>query len=298
MEFKQKRTRRTKIDLAKKHITKFFSKPNAIYKRKDIHETLRTNRYKWSLAESTQVDDFIKTLINWEVLIEHKVEFDDSYPSKKIYSTPGTDERLVMLSLYPNQYLAYYTALAYHNLTEQLPTNIYLSHETNKGSLGKIEDQSAIDKAFEKPPRITSKKVVKGDRTYVFTEANYSKKLGVIKVEFDLDISVLVTNIERTLIDAMIKPEYCGGVWEVLSAFEAAGKRASVNRMMAYLTKLNYIYPYHQRLGFYLERSGAYEVTQIEQVARKDIEWAFYLAHGLKDLLFDDKWQVYYPKGM
>ena len=61
------------------------------------------------------------------------------------------------------------------------------------------------------------------------------------------------TNLERTLIDAAVRPVYAGGVFEVRKAYQLAKEKVSVNRLAALLQKLNYIYPYHQAIGFYLE---------------------------------------------
>ena len=59
------------------------------------------------------------------------------------------------------------------------------------------------------------------------------------------------TNLERTLIDATVRPVYAGGVFEVRKAYELAKEKVSVNRLAALLQKLDYTYPYHQAIGFY-----------------------------------------------
>jgi len=57
---------------------------------------------------------------------------------------------------------------------------------------------------------------------------------------------VRVTNLERTLIDAVVRPAYSGGVFEVAKAFELAKDQVSVNAMGAMLGKLRFAYPFHQ----------------------------------------------------
>ena len=75
-----------------------------------------------------------------------------------------------------------------------------------------------------------------------------------------------MTNVERTLIDATVKPMYAGGVFEVAKAFALANDRLSVNKLMPMLRKLDFSYPYHQAIGYYLERAG-YKSSQLAHVA-------------------------------
>ncbi len=88
------------------------------------------------------------------------------------------------------------------------------------------------------------------------------------------------TNLERTLIDATVRPVYAGGVFEVRKAYELAKEKVSVNRLAALLQKLDYIYPYHQAIGFYLERAG-YKVGLVSLLRRFPMEFDFYLAHDM-----------------
>ena len=51
----------------------------------------------------------------------------------------------------------------------------------------------------------------------------------------------MVTGVERTLIDATVRPVYSGGINEVLTAFSRASKMVSINKLVAMLKKINYI---------------------------------------------------------
>jgi predicted transcriptional regulator of viral defense system len=109
-------------------------------------------------------------------------------------------------------------------------------------------------------------------------------------------VRVRLTNLERTLIDISVRPIYAGGVAEVLKAFELAKDRVSVNRMAAILQKLGYVYPYHQAIGFYLDRAG-YSESSVELMQRFPMDFDFYLDYKMGKTDYVKKWRLYIPKG-
>jgi hypothetical protein len=77
-----------------------------------------------------------------------------------------------------------------------------------------------------------------------------------------------------------------------------AAARVSINKLIAYLRRIGHAYPFHQAIGFYLERTGVYSESQIELVRRIPINFDFYLEHGIKDAEYSKEWRLYFPKGM
>ena len=107
-----------------------------------------------------------------------------------------------------------------------------------------------------------------------------------------------MTDLERTLIDIVVRPFYAGGVGEVTKAYERAGSRASTNRLAALLRQLDYVYPYHQAVDFYLERSGVFTESAIELFRGKfEFEFDFYLTYQMKEVRYDHRWRLFVPKG-
>ena len=103
------------------------------------------------------------------------------------------------------------------------------------------------------------------------------------------------TSLERTLIDIAVRPIYSGGISEVAKAYRFAQERVSVNVLAATLDKLNYVYPYHQAIGFYLERAG-YKPTQLDLLRRFPMKFDFYLMHGMKETQYVKDWRLHIPK--
>mgnify|MGYP000533613284 CR=1 FL=1 len=71
----------------------------------------------------------------------------------------------------------------------------------------------------------------------------------------------------------------------------------SINKLAAYLRTLNFTYPYHQAIGFYLERAGDYSDSQINLIRQFPIEFDFYLTYQMKNPDYNERWRLFIPKG-
>ena len=110
--------------------------------------------------------------------------------------------------------------------------------------------------------------------------------------------NVRVTDVERTLIDIAVRPINAGGVAEVLKAYQRAGQRASVNRIAALLRQIGHVYPYHQAVGFYLDRSGAFSDGAIELFRSKfEFKFDFHLTYEMRQPRYDARWKLFVPDG-
>jgi predicted transcriptional regulator of viral defense system len=201
-------------------------------------------------------------------------------------------------SLNSDAYFCHYTAVRLHGFTEQIPKTIYLNVEQKMRGGGGELTQEAIDRAFRSKCR-TSKNFVdyKGRRIYMLNGRN-TKSLGVVEIETDDTSGPLrVTDVERTLIDATVRPVYSGGVHEVAKAFKEAAGQFSVNKLAAYLRKLNYTYPYHQSIGYYLDHAGTYRASQIELLRQFPMEYDFYLTYQMDEPEYVAQWRLFVPKG-
>ncbi|MBN1765422.1 MAG: hypothetical protein JW860_09220 [Sedimentisphaerales bacterium] len=90
--------------------------------------------------------------------------------------------------------------------------------------------------------------------------------IGVVEADGYEGEKIQLTDIERTLIDIAVRPEYAGGPFEVLRAYKSAKNKVSINRLTALLKKINYVYPYHQVIGYYLDKAGVYQKSQIDRI--------------------------------
>jgi hypothetical protein len=199
-------------------------------------------------------------------------------------------------SLNAQGYFTHFTAIYLNDLTEQSPKTIYFNVEQGAtGGAGQLT-QEALDRAFKAEARLSSNVVeYKGTRIVKLNGRN-TAKLGVLEKRRAKAGAVRVTDVERTLIDAAVRPAYSGGIAVAAKAFELAKEAVSVNKLTAYLRKLRYVYPYHQALGFYMERAG-YEEPLLNLLEQFPIEHDFYLQHAMKSPVLNKRWRLYVPKG-
>lgn len=293
----------TRLQIARKDIFRVFDDlTSPILRLRDIKAMITEHREGWRLAQSTRSSDFIAYLIKSGKLKRFEFRFPQRPETR--YAWGDVPLQSVLLTLKPGCHFSHYTAVQMHELTEQDSKTIYLNFEqpAKPAPAGELE-QERIDAAFARKPRMTNNITRIGDLRICLLNGKSTGYLGVESREVSVEggngkAVVRVTDLERTLIDIAVRPFYAGGVAEVLKAYKRAGSRASVNRLAALLAQLGYKYPYHQAVGFYIERSGAFTPSAIELFRGKfKYEFDFYLAYEMKRTDYNREWRLHVPKG-
>ncbi len=288
---------KTRIAIAKPDILKLFdASSQKIFELSDIREILAENRGYWRLAMNMSCSRFIDYLIKNAKL--RKEIFGFSYRSIVRYTWGEVPFYELLLALKPKSYFTHYTAIYFHELTEQIPKTIYVNVEQEPKPRSKSElVQDRIDFAFKRATRISKNATKKGDYTIRLLNGMHTGNAGVIESVGHAGEKIQLADVERTLIDIAVRPEYSGGPYEVLKAYRLAKDKVSINRLSALLKQINYVYPYHQIIGFYLDKAGVYKNSQIELLRKTEIKYKFYLMHKMIDLDYSKKWRLYFPKG-
>lgn len=297
--------RLSRIEIAKPDILDTFSQGQKVLRSSEIAEIFNLYHNTWKLAKSTSLNDFISFLIRKSLL--HKVSFQFPHRGVSGYTWGKVSLLETLIKLVDRSFYSHYTALRIHGLTEQIPKTIYLNHEKNLSSSHPIKDgvmyeQEAIDQAFKKPPRATNNEIELPEEGYrvVMLQSAYHGGIGIVNGVFndgsEQGLSIRYTDLERTMIDIVIRPFYAGGVPEVAKAFENAKGRLSVTTMSAMLKSMRFGYPYHQAVGYYLERAG-YKPSLVDIFRRMPMERDFYLVHGLEKTTYCSDWRLNIPDG-
>jgi len=202
----------------------------------------------------------------------------------------------VAATLAPQAYLSHGAAVLLHGLSDQLPRTICVSREQSP-QFRKADTltQGGIDKAFLQPERVSNALFTYDNFQFVLLHGKNTGRLEVGAIMYGRE-QLSVTKLERTLIDITVRPAYAGGVYQVLEAYRRAQPDMSTSILLATLKKLDYIYPYHQAIGFYMQQAG-YKPEQYERLRGLGLNHDFYLAHGLREREFDSAWRLHFPKG-
>ena len=287
-----------KLEAALSQIKKTLNtKDTKIFSRKQIEEILSYNRQAWDLNKKTTVKTFIEFLIETDTLEEAIFDFPTRKEVRFIFGDASNFE--LAQSLKPSAYLTHSTAMYLHELTKQPPDPVYINQEQPKPhnrNSGLIQEN--IDKAFKNRSRVSHDIAeYKGVRVCIL-HGQKTSGLGVIKMTGRKGELLQVTSLERTLIDIAVRPVYSGGVSEVLKAYRLARSKVSIEKLVATLNTMNFVYPYHQAIGFYLERTGLYTSSELQQFSEIPMEFNFYLEYSIKDSDYSDKWRLYFPRGL
>src|SRR5260370_4528157 len=226
----------TRLQLAKKEtIVIFDAAEKRIFSRRHLSFILLQQRGGWNLGESTTADEFIKFLIQKAKLKEAKLE-SKSYVCPTRYAWGETSPYLLALSLRKAGYLSHATAVFLHSLTDQIPKTIYVNFEQSpKPRPGGRMTQEAIARAFANQQRRTNYVFRYKDWQIAILSGKQTGRLGVLTTRTPQGESLDITNLERTLIDIPIRPDYPRTVYQVLQSFRSAKQQMSVNALLAIL---------------------------------------------------------------
>jgi hypothetical protein len=274
----------------------FATSGQRVFRRTDLATVLHQYGAEWRIPGVTSTDKFVAFLIEHDILRQVVLE-SEHYRSLKRYVRQDPSPYELGLSIGKSPYLSHASAVAVHGLTDQIPKVVYVNDEqTPKNLPTPTLTQEGIDRAFAGGQRTSRAIYLAGSVRIAVIGGKHTGRLEVGQIRALDGTLVDVTKLERTLIDIAVRPDYAGGPYQVLDAYTAARGRVSINVFVATLKKLAYAYPYHQVVGFYMQRAG-YDPGKLEQLKRLGLNFDFYLAYGMRERDFNSDWRLYIPKG-
>ena len=274
----------------------FVDTKQTVFTSKDMREILSENREKWRLPQSVTLTDFLDLLTSQIGLRQIELK-SETYPStaRLLWKNPSPFE--VALSLKPASYLSHGTAVFLHSLSDEIPKTIYVNQEQRPKTTKGVLSQDRLDFAFSRSQRMSNAVFVFDRQRIVVLSGKNTGRLEVGSIEGPKGEILPVTKAERTLIDIIVRPAYAGGVLQVLEAYRRAKDLLSVNVLIATLKKMDFLYPYHQAIGFVMQRVG-YEEHRYSPLQALGLDFDFYLTHGMKNPQYNSDWRLFFPQGM
>ena len=289
----------SKITAAQAKIAGHFNTTRkSVYSQGELQDLIEINRGTWDLPQTTSTPRIIDKLIGNEFIKSHLFTFNnESEHLFYLYKEPSVYE--IATALRAKSYISHYPAVFLHDLTTQVPKTIYTTQELSaKPNRNTNLVQSAIDKAFAQPQRRSQLITVFDDYTIVLLNGMHTNRSGVLLSTRHKN-AFSYTNLERTLIDITVRPNYAGGAFAVLDAYRKAVQSNSIssNKFLATYSSIPFIYPYHQAIGFLLQKAG-YTGRLLDELQNRPITYDFYLDYDMKEKSYDNTWMLWYPTGM
>jgi hypothetical protein len=284
------------LESALPHISTFFDHTSKkVFRQFELSNIFSSQKTTWQLPERIGVTAFITFLLDKNMINKVYISFGNSRTEAR-YLWGNVSEYELALSVNPQAYLTHNTALYWHKLTEKPPDTVYVNYEQSKHikSSGDLT-QEAIDRAFQNPARVSNSTINYKDKTIRILNGMYTGQYGVIEKTMREGEYLRITNLPRTLVDIAVRPVYSGGVSNILSAYRLTQGKFQANELIEVLNHMQYLYPFHQAIGFYLDMADVYDASDLQVFLDIEMKFDFYLTNQIKETAYSDKWRIYYP---
>lgn len=240
-------------------------------------------------------DDFRKKLIQDKLISEVRSSELMNLPSK--YWTSGSSIEGFACNIQEGGYLSYFSALVKHELTQQIPKTLFISVDRSQKNESRTSredlEQENVDKAFSTTKRRSTESYqVNNTSLVIVRRPAFPNRIGIIEEK-----AVRYTDLERTLIDIAVRPDYSGGFFSISSAYKKAGQNIDVDKLYQYSESMDFIYPYQQLLGFYLNHFAGFNIDDLKLFSNRISHLDFYTTKNMLSFDNDLYWQINYPPG-
>lgn len=276
-------------------LEKYFQQQDSrAYTGLNLFRIFEKEKRSWGLKKNFSAEKILEYCLQQGIFEQHKY-LNNRDEIKTIFSYHTKDFLTIISALKPDSYFSYLTAMHFHGLAPINKNTFYLNSEKSTYENPRQDNpltQQKIDEAFYYDPKQSTNTNTFKRKAIIVTNGKRTDRLGVIST-VNSEQHYSYTDLERTLIDIVIRPIYAQDVSQVLKAFKKARQKINLDKLKSYLEKLNYLYPYDQAIGFYLTRAG-YKKRESRIFKRESI-FDFYLIHGEQDLEYNAEWKIYYP---
>ena len=193
-------------------------------------------------------------------------------------------------SLENKSFFPMFTSLNIQGLSNYRNNFVFISKERKERNnfASRILTQDAIDKAFASSPRRTKAHDVINGYNVVSLESNNTGSIGIIDYN-----GYKVSSINRALVEIISNIHYFVSPDNVISEFKAIKDKLNINEIFKIIEKFDFIYPYYQLAGYYLEKIGFTKNELIKFYSKKG-ELIFYTIKNKEEYKLDTYWNIKY----
>ena len=221
------------------------------YSFSDIAALLSKVKEDGLVSRSMTASKFYDRLVDIG-LLSFSVFIDGAYLTRYSFHKDIPDETL-LLSLKKRAFLSMSSSLNYQGLSSYRDDFVFISQEQSPKedyNHSKLT-QEAIDNAFSKDYRRTKKVGKYNNKHIVFLEPKNTKEFGVIEIN-----GIKVSSVSRALVEMVVNVQYFRNTKELISVFKKIKSNIDIDEVFDIVEKFDFIYPYHQSIGYILEKIG------------------------------------------
>lgn len=295
-------------------IENFFNKDRFfLISYKELEESIISDLLRkktFLFVDRIYLNNFCSYIINYifEKNILSEVNFEINKKTISLLTnskTLITDDHIIYYLL-SDLLLSHQTSAYFNNLTDDLGNTFFVNKFSKENPINcfnnKIKklDQKSINKSFEKPMRksslIYNLSINGNDNKIFFLNSRPNTKKYSNKIQ-KYNYNLFINSIEKTLLDITVRPSYLKDWKELIKIYRNSINKININKFIEVFKEANYIYPYHQSIGFLLESTGhsldTYEYFY--SLPKKNDFFIFYNS-DLSKMDYNKKWKIYHPK--
>ncbi|MFW3345859.1 hypothetical protein ACN9K5_06570 [Aliarcobacter butzleri] len=193
-------------------------------------------------------------------------------------------------SLEKNGFFSMFTSLNIQGLTNFRDNFIFISKERMKRVNFNSKDitQEAIDKAFTNKPRRTKAHDTIYNYNVVILESNNTQEIGIIKYK-----GYKISSINRAFVEIISNIQYSKTPDDVIYEFKNLKDKLDINEIFNIIEKFDFVYPYYQLAGYYLEKIGFLK-EELSKFFNKKTDLIFYTIKNKEKYTLDEYWAIKY----
>ena len=263
-------------------------KKKGFFSINDIANILDKLKEENLVSYSLSQNDFYLKLLD-DGLVAHTITIRDI---EKIRYTLNKEFNIYdfVYSLEKNAFFSMFTSLNIQGFTNFRDNFIFISKERMQrvNFSSKNITQEAIDKAFANKPRRTKAHNTIYDYNIVMLESNNTQAVGIINHN-----GYKVSSINRAFVEIISNIQYSKTPDDVISEFRTLKDKLNTNEIFNIIEKFDFIYPYYQLTGYYLEKIG-FSKEELSKFFNKKTNLIFYTMKNKEDYSLDKYWGIKY----
>jgi hypothetical protein len=272
-----------------------IAKSKKFYTYRDLQILLENLKRDSLVAQSLKFDSFFSRVIQKD-LHKESIHLDSQVVPQDLtrYYFGDTNTEFDKALMYKkDSFLSLSTSLNFQGLSTIQDNIIYTSSELNdksKYSKPITLTQQDIDNSYSKEARKTKSYAEYGDKFLVLLTPKYSNKIEVIEYN-----GIPVSSINRALVEIIVNSQYYKSTQEIINIFKPIKKYIDLEKVNNVLIGFNYIYPFHQCVGFFLEQIG-FKREELGIFHKYVDTLVFYTRKQLLEYRYDDYWKIRFNK--